>query len=53
MDGWSKECNGKSRVEYEMSTKQWVINEIFVKKKQKGHQLFQSWQVQFFSELDV
>jgi len=35
----SKECNGKSRVEYEMSNKQWVINEIFCEKA-KRKQIF-------------
>jgi len=32
----SKECNGKSRVEYEMFNKQWVINEIFNEKAKKS-----------------
>ena len=36
----SKECNEKSRVEYEMCNKQWVINEIFWEKAKKDHQLF-------------
>ena len=31
----SKEWNGKSRVEYEMFKKQWLINGIFSKKAKK------------------
>ena len=31
----SKECNGKSRVEYEMFKQQWLINEIFNEKAKK------------------
>ena len=37
----SKECNGKSRVEYEMSNKQWVINEIFNEKAKKSPTFFE------------
>jgi len=33
----SKECNGKSRVEYEMfKSSAWVINEIFGEKAKKS-----------------
>ena len=36
----SQEFNGKSRVEYEMSNKQWIINEIFSEKAKKNFSTF-------------
>ena len=43
---YGKECNGKSRVEYEMFKKQWLINGIFSENKK----MFES---EFFSKIDV
>jgi len=50
----SKEYNGKSRVEYEMFKKQWLINGIFSEKaKKEKRSTFLELESEFFSKFNV
>ena len=49
----SKECNGKSGVEYEMFNKQWVINEIFIEKAKRSSTFLLELGSDIFSKFDV
>ena len=39
----SKECNGKTRVKYELFKKQWLITGIFIEKAKKVINVFTVW----------